>query len=163
MAATAYSVAELNQFALEWRGQFADDAFTATVGVRAPYFKRELNQYCYTPDGGTGSSGTIQQNNGGTLCTSRVPNFAYVNGNVGFQGNNPTGVQFIAPYSDEVEFDDILPNVGLSWNATDSQQLYLSFAEGLSAPRTDNLYSVTPPAGWQRRSSAAGVGNHAVV
>ena len=136
-----YSVAELNQFALEWRGQFADDAFTATVGVRAPYFKRELNQYCYTPDGGTGSSGTIG-NAGGTLCTSRVPNFAYANGNVGFQGNNPMGVQFIAPYSDEVKFDDILPNVGLSWNATDSQQLYLSFAEGLSAPRTDNLYSV---------------------
>ena len=52
------------------------------------------------------------------------------------------GVQFIAPYSDEVEFDDILPNVGLSWNPTDSQQFYLSYAEGLSAPRTDNLYSV---------------------
>ena len=136
-----FSVAELNQFAVEWRGQFANDAFTATVGVRAPYFKRELNQYCYTPDGGTGSSGTIGAA-GGTLCTSRVPNFTYANGNVGFQGNNPMGVQFIAPYSDEVKFDDILPNVGLSWNPTDSQQLYLSFAEGLSAPRTDNLYSV---------------------
>ena len=54
-----YSVAELNQFALEYRGQFLDDKFTATVGVRAPFFKRELNQYCYTPDGGTGNSGTI--------------------------------------------------------------------------------------------------------
>ena len=51
-------------------------------------------------------------------------------------------MQFIAPYSDEVKFDDILPNVGLTWRATDSQQLYLSYAEGLSAPRTDNLYSV---------------------
>ena len=30
------------------------------VGVRAPYFKRELNQYCYTPNGGNGSSGTIE-------------------------------------------------------------------------------------------------------
>ncbi len=85
-----YSVAELNQFALEWRGQFADDAFTATVGVRAPFFKRELNQYCYTPDGGTGNSGTIG-NTGGTLCTSRAPNFTYANGNVGFQGNNADG------------------------------------------------------------------------
>jgi len=136
-----YSVAELNQFSLEWRGQFLEDAFTATVGVRAPYFKRELNQYCYTPDGGTGNSGNIG-NAGGTLCTSRVPNFTYPNGNVGFQGNNPMGVQFVAPFSDEVKFDDILPNVGLSWNPTDSQQLYLSYAEGLSAPRTDNLYSV---------------------
>jgi iron complex outermembrane recepter protein len=136
-----YSVAELNQFALEWRGQFMEDAFTATVGVRAPFFKRELNQYCYTPDGGTGNSGSIG-NTGGTLCTSRTPNFTYANGNVGFQGANATGVQFIAPYSDEVEFEDILPNVGLSWNPSDSQQIYLSYAEGLSAPRTDNLYSV---------------------
>ena len=45
-----FSVAELNQYALEWRGQFVDDKLTATVGVRAPFFKRELNQYCYTPE-----------------------------------------------------------------------------------------------------------------
>ncbi|HET7810390.1 MAG TPA: TonB-dependent receptor [Steroidobacteraceae bacterium] len=136
-----FSIAELNQFALEWRGQFADDKFTATVGVRAPFFRRELNQYCYTPDGGTGNSGTIQ-NSGGVLCTSRAPNFVYPNGNVGFQGNNPMGVQFIAPWNDTVKFDDILPNLGLSYSPTDSQQWYLSYAEGLSAPRTDNLYSV---------------------
>jgi iron complex outermembrane receptor protein len=137
-----FSIAELSQFALEWRGQFAEDKFTATVGVRAPFFKRELNQYCYTPDGGTGNSGTIQAQ-GGVLCTSRAPNFTYSNGNVGFQGSNaPMGVQFIAPWSDEVKFDDILPNLGLSYNPTDSQQLYFSYAEGLSAPRTDNLYSV---------------------
>src|SRR6185503_4797585 len=83
-----FSIAELNQFALEWRGQFDDDKFTATVGVRAPFFKRELNQYCYTPDGGTGNSGSIGAQ-GGVLCTSRSPNFVYPNGNVGFQGATP--------------------------------------------------------------------------
>ncbi len=71
-----------------------------------------------------------------------MPNFTYGNGNVGFQGNNAMGVQYIAPYSDEVKFDDLLPNVGLSYALGDNQQLYLSYAEGLSAPRTDNLYSV---------------------
>src|SRR4029434_9489359 len=74
-----YSVAELNQVALEYRGLFLDDKFTATVGVRAPFFKRELNQYCYTPDGGTGNSGAINAG-GGTLCTSRSPNAALPNG-----------------------------------------------------------------------------------
>ncbi len=54
-----FSIAELNQYALEYRGQFLEDKFIATVGVRAPFFTRELNQYCYTPNGGTGSSGTI--------------------------------------------------------------------------------------------------------
>ena len=67
-----YSVAELNQYALEYRGEFLDNKMIATVGVRAPFFTRELNQYCYTPNGGNGSSGTIGPA-GGVLCTSRSP------------------------------------------------------------------------------------------
>jgi iron complex outermembrane receptor protein len=136
-----FSIALLNQLALEYRGQFLDDALTATVGLRAPKFERELNQYCYTPDGGTGSSSTTFTSS--TLCTSRSPTATLANGNVIFQApTNPMATQYIAPYSDEVEFDDILPNVGLSYGLTDNQQVYLSYAEGLSAPRTDNLYSV---------------------
>jgi len=135
-----FSVALLNQFAAEWRGQFADDRFAANVGVRAPFFKRELNQYCYTPNGGTGSSSTTFASS--TLCTSRAPTATLANGNVIFQANPMGAIEYIAPWSEEVEFDDILPVVGLTFNATDNQQLYLSYAEGLSAPRTDNLYSV---------------------
>jgi iron complex outermembrane receptor protein len=41
-----------------------------------------------------------------------------------------------------VEFDDILPNVGLSFAPWDKHSFYASYAQGLSAPRTDNLYSV---------------------
>jgi iron complex outermembrane recepter protein len=134
-----FSIAELNQYSLEWRGQFMEDAFTATVGVRAPFFTRELNQYCYTPDGGNGNSGNVATT---ALCTSRAPNFTYTTGLVGFQGNNPMGVQYHQPYSDEVKFDDILPNLGLSYALGDNQQLYFSYAEGLSAPRTDNLYAI---------------------
>ncbi len=137
-----FSIAELSQFALEWRGQFFEDRFTATVGLRNPYFTRELNQYCYTPDGGTGNSGTINAG-GGTLCTSRAPNATLANGNVTFvTPAMGAPVQFIAPYSYEVKFDDVLPNVGLSFRPWDAHQFYLSYAEGLSAPRTDNLYSV---------------------
>ncbi len=32
-----FSIAELNQFAVEYRGQFLDDAVTVNIGVRAPY------------------------------------------------------------------------------------------------------------------------------
>jgi len=137
-----FSIAELNQFALEWRGSYAEDKFIATVGLRAADFKRELNQYCYTPDGGTGSSGTINAG-GGTLCTSRSPNATLANGNVTFvTPAMGAPVQFIRPYSDTVKFDDILPNVGLSFRPWDAHMFYVSYAEGLSAPRTDNLYSV---------------------
>ncbi|HTU67103.1 MAG TPA: TonB-dependent receptor [Steroidobacteraceae bacterium] len=132
------SIAELKQYALEYRGQFLDDKFTATVGVRAPYFTRELNQYCYTPNGQTGNSSTTFTSS--TLCTSRLPSATLANGNVIFNGN--TATQYISPYSETVKFDDILPNLGLSWSLTSNQQVYFSYAEGLSAPRTDNLYSV---------------------
>ena len=139
-----YSVAELSQFAVEYRGQFFEDKFTATVGLRSPEFTRELNQYCYTPNGGTGNSAnTISANNGSTLCTARAPTAALANGNVIFQPVNTVNpIQFIAPYSETVKFDDVLPNVGLSFSPWDNQQFYLSYAAGLSAPRTDNLYSV---------------------
>ena len=135
-----YSIAELNQYALEYRGMFMEDKFTATVGVRAPFFTRELNQYCYTPDRGNGGPGTIAAA-GGTYCTARAPFATLPNGNVTFLPG-ATAVEFIAPYHDEVKFDDILPNLGLSFQPWEKHQFYMSYAEGLSAPRTDNLYSV---------------------
>jgi iron complex outermembrane receptor protein len=136
-----FSIAELSQVAAEWRGQFMEDKFTATVGVRAPFFKRELNSYCYTPNGGNGNSSTSFGNTGGTLCTSRAPLTTLANGNVTFIPG-ATATQYIAPFSDEVKFDDILPNLGLTFRPTDAQSIYLSYAEGLSAPRTDNLYAI---------------------
>ena len=45
-----YSIAQLNQFSAEYRGKFFDDKLTATLGVRVPYFERQLNQYCYSQD-----------------------------------------------------------------------------------------------------------------
>jgi iron complex outermembrane receptor protein len=134
-----FSIAELNQYALEWRGQFAEDKFTATVGVRAPFFERDLNQYCYTPNGQTGNSSTTFTSS--TLCTSRSPAATLASGNVVFQTTG-TPTQYIAPWSQKVKYDDILPNLGLSFRLADTQQLYASYAEGLSVPRTDNLYSV---------------------
>jgi iron complex outermembrane recepter protein len=137
-----FSIAELKQYALEYRGQFMDDKFVATLGLRAPYFTRELNQYCYTPNGGTGTSGSIGAA-GGTLCTDRAPNAQLANGNVTFvTPMTGAAVEFIPPYSQKVKFDDLMPNAGLSFTPWENHQLYLSYAEGLSAPRTDNLYAV---------------------
>jgi iron complex outermembrane receptor protein len=125
-----YSIAELNQFSVEYRGKFLDQKLTATLGVRAPYFTRELNQYCYTVN----ASGNV-------LCTTQNPVATRPNGNVVFV-NSPTAVEYIAPFSATAKFDEILPNVGLNWAVTDTQTVYASYAGGLSAPRTDNLYSV---------------------
>jgi iron complex outermembrane receptor protein len=127
-----YSIASMNQLSAEWRGQYLEDKLVATVGVRAPQFERELNQNCFTQNGGTGNSGQV-------LCTTQPITSRLANGNVLFGGST---TQYIAPYSETIKFDDVLPNLGLSYRVTESQTVYASYAEGLSAPRTDNLYPV---------------------
>ncbi len=120
------SVAELNQFSLEYRGNFFDDALQVNVGVRAPYFKRELNQFCYSQNGSSN-----------VRCTTEQPSTTLANGNVQFTGGT---TQYIAPYSKTLKFDDVLPNVGVSYNLGDNQ-FYATYAESTSLPRTDNLYT----------------------
>jgi iron complex outermembrane receptor protein len=134
------SIAELNQLAAEYRGKFLDDALTVNVGVRAPEFTRELNQYCYTPNAGTGNSGTNPGTNG-TLCTTQTPVVTLPNGNVRFS-TLATAPELVPPFSETLKFDDVLPNVGATWKFAGNHTVYASYAEGLSAPRTDNLYSV---------------------
>jgi iron complex outermembrane receptor protein len=124
------SIAQLNQFSLEYRGRFLDEALTVVAGVRAPFFKRELNQYCYT-----------QNASSNVLCTSEVPSATLANGNVTFTGRGTT--QYIKPYEREVKYDDILPNFMASYRFGEGHSVYGSYSESLSAPRTDSLYAVT--------------------
>ena len=125
-----YSIAELNQISAEYRGKFLDERLTATIGVRAPFFKRELNQYCYS-----------QNASSNVLCTTQTPAATRPNGNVVFV-NTPTATEYIAPFAATAKFEEILPNIGVTYAITDNQSVYASYAGGLSAPRTDNLYAV---------------------
>jgi iron complex outermembrane receptor protein len=136
------SIAELNQFSLEYRGQFLDDALTVRVGVRAPFFRRELNQNCFS-----------QNSSSNVLCTSERPNATLANGNVTFASRGTT--QYIAPYQREVKYDDILPSIDASYRFGDSHSVYAGYASSLSAPRTDSLYVV-------RRLATGSVGNPTV-
>lgn len=136
-----FSIAELNQFAVEYRGKFLEDALTLNVGLRAPEFTRELDQKCYTPNGGTGNSGNNPGTGGAVLCTTQPIVATLANGNVTFT-TGATAPQFIPPFKKTLKFDDVLPNVGATWKFGEGHTLYASYAEGLSAPRTDNLYSV---------------------
>lgn len=123
------SIAELNQFSLEYRGQFLDDALTVTLGVRAPFFSRDLNQYCYS-----------QNQSSNVRCTTETPTVvAGSGGNVVFPGST---TQYIPPYARTVKYDDILPNIGASYRFGDGHSVYANYAETLSAPRTDSLYAV---------------------
>lgn len=123
------SFAILNQLSAEWRGQFMDDNLFVTVGLRAPFFKRELNNYCYT------------QNNGNFAnCTSQTPiAVAGTTNLVTFAGS---ATQYVRPFEKDVKYDEILPNVGVSYTFMPGHTIYGSYAEGLSAPRTDQLYTI---------------------
>ena len=136
------SYAILNQFSLEYRGQFLEDALTVTIGVRAPFFERELNQFCYS-----------QNASSNVLCTSESPNATLANGNVTFASRGAT--QYIAPYERTLKYDDVLPNVAASYRFGDGHSVYASYAESLSAPRTDSLYAV-------RRLADGSIGNPTV-
>lgn len=126
-----FSIATLNQVSFEYRGNFLDDKLAINAGLRAPFFKRELNQFCYSQNGSSN-----------VRCTTESPAVTLANGNVQFAGSTgANGTQFIAPYEREVEYDDILPNVGASYFLGDSQ-FFASYSESTSLPRTDNLYTV---------------------
>lgn len=124
-----YSVASLQQWSAEYRGDFMNDMFTLVAGVRAPEFERELNQFCYARKGSTSST---------QYCTNETP--IPSPSSPGFFRFGASTQDYAPPFTATVQYDDILPNLGLTFRPAEGHQLFFSYAEGLSAPRTDDLY-----------------------
>ncbi|WP_294219385.1 TonB-dependent receptor [uncultured Sphingomonas sp.] len=119
------SYAILHQISGEYRGQFFDDTFKVTLGVRAPFFRRNLNNYCYT----------IAGNSNDAYCTSQTA--AQV---AAFDAAN-TNVSLGAPYTNRIKtYNAVLPNVGFTYSFTPAVNMFGSYSKGVSVPRTDNLY-----------------------
>ena len=137
-----FSIAELNQVSGEYRGKFLDNKLEVLLGVRAPFFHRELNQFCYT-----------QATTGNPICTGRsfgttpvvIPaggnalNFLYVIPGSALPNAQPANAIY-APFKSTYNYRKVLPNVGITLKPVDNVSIYASYARGLSAPRTDNLY-----------------------
>jgi iron complex outermembrane receptor protein len=125
-----YSIAQLQQLSAEYFGRFMDDRLTVTLGIRAPFFRRELNQYCFT---------TISTGN--PLCTSETiaPSRIIAPGTPrpanGFASN-----AVFAPFERTVKYSPILPSAGVSFDVTDQTSVYVSYGKNFSSPSTDNLY-----------------------
>ena len=123
-----FSVAELQQVAVEYRGRFMDDKLNVTIGVQHKEFTRELNQLCYTSNG----TSTV-------LCTSQPVATTLANGNVQFAGST---TQYIPPFAYNAKVKKTLPNVGLSYTLDDHNTFYGSYSEQISALKTDSYYTV---------------------
>ncbi|MFW2830905.1 TonB-dependent receptor [Sphingomonas sp. ID0503] len=113
------SYAILHQVSGEYRGTF--DALTVNAGVRAPFFKRNLNQNCFTTNGASGVS---------CFDGDSAAEAAYA-------AANPT---FAAPQKRIYKYDKILPNAGLVFEITPQASLFANYSKGLQVPGTDNLY-----------------------
>ncbi|KKC23880.1 TonB-dependent receptor [Sphingomonas sp. SRS2] len=125
------SYAILNQFSAEYRGEFMDDLLTVTAGVRAPFFKRKLTNYCFT----TNAAGAVTcfDNNsaGSTSYGTRNP---YVVSAAGV----PSGAA--APQKRTFKYDKILPTAGLIFDFTPQISGFANYSKGIQVPGTDNLY-----------------------
>jgi iron complex outermembrane receptor protein len=129
------SYAILNQIAGEYRGEFFDEKLMVNVGLRAPFFKRKLTNYCATSSAsgfvecfGTNSTGlaawlannpTVTVGAGASAATSPV------------QG----------PQTRTFKYNKLLPNLGLTYDLTDRASVFANYSQGLQVPRTDSLYN----------------------
>ncbi|HRH20521.1 MAG TPA: TonB-dependent receptor [Brevundimonas sp.] len=126
------SIATLNQFAVEYNGRFLNDTVRVNLGLRAPYFSRQLNNYCWQTD-------TFN-----AWCTRQRPTTPLVSAAVSATAG--------APVSFERDYDALLPNVGASWEFAPDHTAFISYSENLSAPRTDDLYDRVPASPEPERS-----------
>ncbi|MEP9400756.1 TonB-dependent receptor [Sphingomonas silueang] len=114
------SFAQLNQVSGQYRGSFFDKTLVLDLGVRAPFFKRELDQNCFT----TSAGGFVD-------CIPYLRQADYA-------AQNPT---FARPQQREYNYSAVLPNVGFTYNFTPQASVFASYAKGLSVPGTDVLYN----------------------
>jgi len=143
------STALLNQIAGQYIGKFFDQRLRVEVGVRRPFFKRDLDTNCPI------------QTNGFAYCTDEpilargsplvappagTPNGAipiYVApGDVIPTTGNARFYNFVFPaFTAKYKYGKLLPNVGFTYKVTGPVSIFGSYAKGFSAPRTDNLYN----------------------
>ena len=144
-----FSIAQLNQIALNYIGKFDDDKFHINIGVRDPYFQRQLNQFCYTYNGSSAYCDSISQ----AIVQNAYNSDAAHPGATGSTATNltntlgitvkygPNGLpNFRFPFKETYNYNKLLPNVGASYNFDDQNQIYLTFDESFNAPKTDDLY-----------------------
>lgn len=123
------SIALLNQISGQYIGKFFEDDLRVEVGVRRPFFKRELDQRCYTEARGSGFA----------YCSSEpVSTLRIIGPNDPVPSTGPT--PYYAPFKADYKFGKLLPNVGFTYRITGPVSIFGSYAKGFSAPRTDNLY-----------------------
>jgi iron complex outermembrane recepter protein len=147
------SKANVDVFSFEYRGRFFDDALFVSFGVRDQTLTRELNQFCYSPVNGTGSTAPY-------CTTQKVTNSVTMTDGVKVVALEGSSGLYFSPYSREVSFKKTLPNMGLTYRLNEGNQVFFTYAQSMSSPRTDSYYGAvfdTPFASTPTSLTATGV------
>lgn len=127
------SFAILQQVSGEYRGKFLDNKLVVNLGLRVPFFKRNLTNYCFT----TSASGFLD-------CFGQNATF-----NAGYAAANPYSFNsttnkitgFAPPQQRVFNFNKVLPNIGFVYRVGGDVSLFANYSKGLSVPGTDSLYN----------------------
>ena len=142
------SFAILQQVSGEYRGKFLDGRLDVNLGVRAPFFRRNLRNNCATST----AAGFVE------CATNDV---AAINA---YLADNPTQtvVQSAAaaagatcttaatpvctfptqgPQQRILNYSRVLPNAGFTFEVMPKTDVFFSYSKGLQVPGTDNLYN----------------------
>ncbi|MEG3088150.1 TonB-dependent receptor [Sphingomonas sp. PB4P5] len=117
-----FSKALLNQGFGEYRGRFLDSKLTVTAGVRVPFFKRDLTNYCFT----TSATGAVVCS-GQNAATDAIIAAAYPN--------------YQAPQNRTFNYSRVLPSAGLLYQLAAPLSVFANYSKGMQVPGTDNLYN----------------------
>ena len=131
------SIALLNQVSAQYRGRFFDRRLTIEAGLRAPFFERELENFCFTQATGSGFATCTSQPVGTTAAANTV---FLVPNNFVVPATGLVGSPVFAPFKANYKFNKILPSAGFIFKVTDEASVFGNYSQGFSAPRTDNLY-----------------------
>ena len=142
------SVALLNQVSGQYVGKFFDDTFTLELGVRAPFFERDLQTFCPIEARGSGFAQCTSQPilaRGSTVPTTGANNSVpiFVNQGDNFGALPGQALPLFPAFAANYKFEAVLPNVGFVYrfrDGLDGLSMFGSYAKGFSSPRTDNLY-----------------------
>jgi iron complex outermembrane receptor protein len=125
------SYAILNKFGAEYRGDFGP--LSLTIGASVPFFKRDLENYCYT----SSASGFVECTGGDQALNAQI-------GTLNPYTFNPAtnAVTGWAPPAHRVlKYSKFQPNLGLVYDFTPNVSAFASYSKNISVPSTDNLYN----------------------
>ncbi len=125
------SYAILHQVSGEYSGDYMNDRVHLNVGIRAPFFKRNLTNNCLA----TSATGFVD-----CFTTNAADQATYA-------AANPT---YKLPQQRILNYNKVLPTAGVVFDATDNASVFFNYSKGLQVPGTDNLYQ----AFWYARDEA---------